>query len=1181
MRYDVFLSYSRRDRDMALTVRDRLKSDGVQVFFDEDSLTAGLSWMRKIERAIDESRSVAILLGPAGLGNTQQYEREYALLKATMEAGLRVVPVLLPGCAGLPPGFLQLRMWVDFRAYETLQEGADEFLKLIDAIRGGESGEQPEDVCPYLGLETFREEDENFFCGRNGEIRELEQKLKVYNFVSLVGPSGSGKSSLVQAGLVPRLRRQKPRKPWRVITLKPGPYPFQNLVAELNLSNVALNKGSNPASQQSASKLASVGNVDYDTAKAVSMLLGEDSSTRFNTLIHIDAWEELYGIQVYGESAANEKIRETERSIFIDFLLTASQTDLVKVVVTVRADAYATLLRHPRLSRLWPEQQVNLHPMSREGLREAITKPASEAGLAFESEALVEDILSDVLRETDGLPLLQVALKETWKGRVGSILARDAYVASGKVGGVLNKTAERVFSNLTDEEKSELPRLLLNMVGSSADGFETLVRAPLPTDPVRRSIIAKMSDENTRLLVVGVSSAPPSGELDAAVGSFKVVEIAHASLLRTWLRLRDWISASTDRLKLKAELLKRKEDWERSHRSADALITAGFQLESAKDLIGNPGHVSTEEIAEFIKVSSDYQKQREEEAFRAEALQHAQKVEAAAYDIIDAEGEMQDFVVDLRQRFCFDFALLQLIDRYDSTIATVAGTGLREDWIGIGKHYLHGNGVSPDIQAYIATTEPPVIEVISGNDRRFDKYIFRKFGHARMSRAFIPVILCDNQSAVMNLKWSSYSMSPNVEENVPGDFRTLFTVDATEYENFKRVHSGRVIGTIEVGYYNHAHRLITDEAVAVFRRAARRALGLHDVSLDAVLHTVAEVAVNMVGADAATVGMYLSPTSHAFAFGAHVGAAIPEGLSGATDAPARMAQKRQQAVIVPSSESMVDAGQFDAECRAISSNGFKTMIVVPVVAGGRRHGGDRLEADDWIAKRANGLLRVFFARSFETLGREVAWLEYLARRTSDAVRNMQYIIKINEDERQLSNLHKISVGLSRDYMKDGLLDEVAGSAANMFAADIVTVFEYQEADGDFSGNVGSSGQFRRPQYSIRCCDDESFAPRRLVSRGDNFYEGNVSGDVMLTQSLGREHSATDRFLGREGILAVAGVILRAADEVVGVMFINFRRTHIFEQKERDMIETLAATAAIAVKNRRVVARSIGRLKEVA
>ncbi len=1168
MTHDVFLSYSRRDQQQADAIHRLLGDRKMRIFFDKSNLTAGYSWISEIEKAIDNSKAIVILIGPTGLGNTQQYERDYAIFRATKDPNFRVIPVLLPGCPGISSGFLVLKTWIDLRDCKGNFADSINFNNLIDAITGTDIDSSVVDICPYLGLETFREEDSVFFYGRESETDQLESKLKSYNFVSVVGPSGSGKSSLIQAGMIPRLRKDRSSKPWRIVSLKPGPYPFQGLVSELSLSNKALSI--NPEKSQKFFDDLAI-NKKYsenDIHNALAILLGSMSENNFRTLIYIDAWEELYAAQVYGESTENLAQREMERSIFINFLLAAAGKNLAKVVVSVRADAYATLLRHSQLSDLWPERQVNLYPMSPKGLREAIVKPAEEAGLTFEPNGLVDDILLDVTRETDGLPLLQVALKETWKNRVKNTLTRDAYMASGRVDRVLDTLAERVYSQLNDDEKSEVPRLLLNMIGSSDDGFETLRRIPMPANPLQRAIVDKLSAEDTRLLVVGVGSNPDSSEAAIAAGSFNVVEIAHASLLRTWLRLREWIAASADRMRLKAEIEKMKDAWEAGGRTPDALIIQRFQLERAKDLLKHPGHVWTHEIEEFIKASAAHRDQEDEDRLRAEALKHAQKVESAASNIIRAETQLQKFSDDLKIIFGFDFVLLQMIDRYDSTIATVAASGLREDWIGIGKHYLHGNGATPDIQSYIATANPPVIEVISGNDDRFDGYIFRKFGHAKMSRAFLPIIFCANQDAVTRLKWVRSDASPNTSRNISTDCRTIFKIDDQSFNDVLKNQDWKIIGTVETGYYNQNHALIADEVVSVFERMAKGTFELHEVSLESALQTVAEVASRMVGADAATVGMCWNQEDGTYAFNARVGIAPPPGLTGGSDATARSARRRSGAVTLPP-DSGADGADFEADYKTLKEAGFETMIVVPIMVSNSQRVG-RIGRNAEVADRSNGLLRVFFRKPRVALGRQVAWLEYLSRRAADAVRNIQYIIKINEDERQLSNLHRVTVRLSRNYLKEGLLDEIAGSAANMFAADVVTVFEYREADKTFSNDVGLSGQLVTKNYTIECCDDESFAPRRLIKSGDHFYESNVKTNDIVRYNLGGEQARPNRFLTREGIVAVAGVILRAADEVVGTMFINYRRSHVFEQKEKDMIETLAATAAVVIKNRRMV-----------
>jgi hypothetical protein len=226
--FDVFLSYARSDEAPAVELNHWLRAEGLRTFFDRSELRPGLPWVPALEEAINRSRAVAILFGKHGIGNTQQYERQFALVRQTHEAAFPVIPVLMPGCETPPTGFLQLLTWVDLSKAVSILQQPDSLALLRAALRREAIGAAPirAQVCPYRGLEPFREEDAPFFCGRDDAISELVAKVQAHAFVAVVGASGSGKSSLVFAGLLPALRKESQTRTWDVVSFRPGKSPL-------------------------------------------------------------------------------------------------------------------------------------------------------------------------------------------------------------------------------------------------------------------------------------------------------------------------------------------------------------------------------------------------------------------------------------------------------------------------------------------------------------------------------------------------------------------------------------------------------------------------------------------------------------------------------------------------------------------------------------------------------------------------------------------------------------------------------------------------------------------------------------------------------------------------------------------------------------------------------------------
>jgi len=180
--YDVFVSYSRADGRHAAEIDSVLRDKGLKTFFDRRNLAAGLPWVRALEQAIGAAKAAIVLIGPRGLGNTQQYERELAFVRQTRDPAFPIVPVILPENTADPHfDFLRVLTWIDFSQVTRVSDAPDMLEQLLTAIHGQPtSAETARDaICPYRGLDAFREEDSAFFFGRgraddpNSPIGEL------------------------------------------------------------------------------------------------------------------------------------------------------------------------------------------------------------------------------------------------------------------------------------------------------------------------------------------------------------------------------------------------------------------------------------------------------------------------------------------------------------------------------------------------------------------------------------------------------------------------------------------------------------------------------------------------------------------------------------------------------------------------------------------------------------------------------------------------------------------------------------------------------------------------------------------------------------------------------------------------------------------------------------------------
>jgi hypothetical protein len=239
---DIFLSYNRADGQAVVDVRKLLAARSITTFLDHDNLVAGLPWPQALEQGLRQVRGVAIFIGRE-LSGWQKREMWFSLDRQVREekAGraFPVIPVLLPD-ADVTPSFLFANTWIDLRVgldSVVAAEALDSFASAVNSAQLPQGPRHPAAICPYRGLQVFREEDAAFFFGRKAFAKQLLEFTLEKELVAVVGPSGSGKSSVVRAGLFPLLRRERPpAHTWDAVCFTPGSEPFHRLGSGSNKS---------------------------------------------------------------------------------------------------------------------------------------------------------------------------------------------------------------------------------------------------------------------------------------------------------------------------------------------------------------------------------------------------------------------------------------------------------------------------------------------------------------------------------------------------------------------------------------------------------------------------------------------------------------------------------------------------------------------------------------------------------------------------------------------------------------------------------------------------------------------------------------------------------------------------------------------------------------------------------
>ncbi|MGO4749900.1 helix-turn-helix domain-containing protein, partial [Streptomyces sp. 2MCAF27] len=370
------------------------------------------------------------------------------------------------------------------------------------AARTGEDGVADGTGPPYRGLARFETGDSDRFFGRERLTGDLLDLVRRERFAAVFGPSGSGKSSLLRAGLIPALRQGQVTGPRlaAIRVLSPGERPF---------------------------------------SAHARLLTPADADGAADTLVIVDQFEEIFTLCQDPE----------ERVRFIDLLLAARRADSrLRVLIAVRADFYGRCAEQRDLADALRDTTLLVGPMTPVELREAVVKPASARGLIVE-QALTARLVDEVAGAPGGLPLLSHVLLETWLRRRGGRLTLEGYQAAGGLDGAIAKTAEDVYTRLTSQQADVARAILLRLI-SPGDG------TPDTRRPARRAELDTTRHPEQTALVVERLARARLLTLDG-----DNVDLAHEAMINGWPRLRGWIEQDRERLRIHRKLTEAAMAW--------------------------------------------------------------------------------------------------------------------------------------------------------------------------------------------------------------------------------------------------------------------------------------------------------------------------------------------------------------------------------------------------------------------------------------------------------------------------------------------------------------------------------------------------------------------------------------------------------------------------------------------
>ncbi|BAY26758.1 WD-40 repeat-containing protein [Calothrix sp. NIES-2100] len=449
--------------------------------------------------------------------------------------------------------------------------------------------------CPYRGLFHFGPNDADVFFGRGIFIEELYSATKTHNFIPVLGASGSGKSSVVLAGLVPKLQKEGH---WQFTHFRPGSVPFYALAEAL----VPLYAPELDRTDQIAQTRKLAGYLFNSTVSLADVFRTIQQNHPNNRVLLIaDQFEEIYTL------CNNPEIRRK----FLDCLLGSLETPTSLsasarvLVATMRADFLGNALSYRPFADVLQNADWKLGPMNREELTQVIEKPAQKLGVTFET-GLVERILNDVENQPGNLPLLEFALTQLWNKRSRKQLSHKIYEEIGRVEGALARHADEKYGNLTDEEKEKVRRIFIQLV-LPGEGAEDTRRVAMKTELGEQSwsLVKQLAD--ARLVVT-------SRNLSAQ----ETVEVVHEALIRNWTELREWMNKDRVFRAWQERLRAAKGQWEATNQDSGSLLRGAALAEAEEQLKERPEDLINEKefIDASLKESQRIEQEKEEQQHR-------------------------------------------------------------------------------------------------------------------------------------------------------------------------------------------------------------------------------------------------------------------------------------------------------------------------------------------------------------------------------------------------------------------------------------------------------------------------------------------------------------------------------------------------------------------------------------
>jgi GAF domain-containing protein len=455
-------------------------------------------------------------------------------------------------------------------------------------------------------------------------------------------------------------------------------------------------------------------------------------------------------------------------------------------------------------------------------------------------------------------------------------------------------------------------------------------------------------------------------------------------------------------------------------------------------------------------------------------------------------------------------------------------------------------------------------------------------------RVFAPIIFAPSDVKLETLRWDVLEkLRPEVDRPSRDDRRTVLEIRHEDWVS-QSGQQPEVIGTIEAGFEDSSREIPLSLAVSLAIMAGHRARDLHRASLENVFQTIARSAMKIIQADAAS--LYFAGVENEtdtglahYIYEAWEGRRFPSVTSPRSNGLGQQALRHRQVLFVPDKERGHDEQYLRTSYPEAYDEGMRAEAAIPIFFSEESDGLYGDEGGDASRPKKQGLLYVRFERPHSFTKSEIGWLEVLASRATEAIRQATFYARERDRARRLANMHHIALSLADDPASSSLLEDIAGVALNLLAADVVSVYEYDEQNESFrssrptiAGRLIQAGLINTPSF------DERSAPALLAKTPVNIYADDAASNPILSAKWNSGQHG-ESFVARERVKSAAALILRGGtsaehehpkEEILGLMFVNYRTPHRFTAEDRKLTEILASTAAIAIWNHRL--RSLNR-----